>query len=93
MKLISTTRLPFGPWREDCPPVIYEFNANGSHIVSTSGGSENNMHVLSSCTGTVLQRKQFKTDNLISAFIIDGESIIIANTKDSNLAVYHIPTE
>lgn len=93
MKRLSTTRLPFEAWPEEHPPGIFRFIANESYIVSSCGGGDNNVHVLSSHTGAVLQKKEFKNPSMVGGLVIDGENLIVTNSKSSDLTVYHIPTE
>jgi hypothetical protein len=93
MKLLGETPLPFAPFQPDDPPRIFRFIANESYIVTSFDGSNNNIHVLSSRTGNVLQRKPFKSRWIASGLVLDGNNLIFTCIEDSNLTVYHIPSE
>jgi WD40 repeat protein len=63
-----------------------------NYIVASFGG-DNTVHVLSSRTGEVLQKRPFKGHDMIGGLVLDGDNVILTCARDANLYVYNIPSE
>jgi hypothetical protein len=93
MKLLSTTPLPsFGSPQTDRQPIYYRSIANESYIVVAL--DDTTVHVLSSRTGVVLQKRPFAQPGaIVGGLVLDGDNLILAHAKGLDLTVYNIPSE
>ena len=93
MKLLSSTPLsPSQSPEADGLPTCHRAFANESYIAVAL--SDTTVHVVSSRTGALLQRRPFELPGpMANAFLIDGDTLIVAYFQGARLTLYHIPSE
>jgi len=93
MKLLTTTPLP-ARWNppEHEQQAVQRSIADDNYIVVAL--SDATVHVLSSRTGALLQKRPFiHPVSWICEPILDGDNLIMACARDPNIITYNIPSE